>query len=58
MTNLLGTEINHIDSLAEDEMTKIHFYGKHEAKAGRKMGHVSRLFKVGQRPDREGYKLF
>ena len=58
MTNLLGTEINHIDSLAEDEMTKIHFYGKHEAKAGRKMGHVSKLFKVGHRPDREGYKLF
>lgn len=58
MTNLLGSEINHIDTLSKDQMTKIHFYGKHEAKAGRKMGHISRLFEAGQRPNIEGYKLF
>ncbi len=58
MTNLLGEEINHIDELSKDEMTKIHFYGKHEAKPGRKMGHVSRLFVTGHRPNIEGYNLF
>lgn len=58
MTNLLGDEIRHIPALSDEERTKTHFYGKREAKPGRKMGHVTRLFEIGARPDAEGYGLF
>ena len=43
MTNLLGDEIGEWAGLAREGNTKIHLYGKTEAKPGRKMGHITRL---------------
>ncbi len=43
MTNLLGAEADDWLSLLEDPSAKLHLYGKHEARPGRKMGHVTRL---------------
>ena len=43
MTNLLGDDIAQWPSLAAQKATYVHLYGKAEARAGRKMGHVTRL---------------
>lgn len=43
MTNLLGREIRTWKSLAADPAVRVHFYGKREAKPGRKMAHVNRV---------------
>lgn len=43
MENLLGGEIDRWRQLAREPLTAIHIYGKSEARAGRKMGHVTRL---------------
>jgi 5-(carboxyamino)imidazole ribonucleotide synthase len=43
MLNLLGDEANSWAKLAAEPETRIHLYGKREAKPGRKMGHVNRL---------------
>jgi 5-(carboxyamino)imidazole ribonucleotide synthase len=43
MTNLLGDEINHWNSLAAQPGVAIHVYGKGETRAGRKMGHFNRM---------------
>ncbi|MGE0203593.1 MAG: 5-(carboxyamino)imidazole ribonucleotide synthase [Hyphomicrobiaceae bacterium] len=43
MTNLIGPEADDWRKLAEDPMLSLHLYGKREARAGRKMGHVTRL---------------
>ena len=44
MKNLLGTDINgYLTALSRPD-TALHLYGKHDARAGRKMGHVTRLF--------------
>ena len=45
MTNLLGDAIDQWPNLAAQEATYLHLYGKAEARAGRKMGHVTRLTK-------------
>ena len=46
MTNILGEDLaNTIKELPHQENTKIHLYGKLEAKKGRKMGHLNQ-FKV------------
>jgi 5-(carboxyamino)imidazole ribonucleotide synthase len=52
MTNLLGDEIDAWETLAREPATAVHHYGKGEARAGRKMGHVTRLYPLGLRPDR------
>ncbi|MFO1033837.1 MAG: ATP-grasp domain-containing protein, partial [Hyphomicrobiales bacterium] len=44
MTNLLGDEILAWESLAREPTLALHHYGKAEARPGRKMGHVNRLF--------------
>lgn len=44
MENLLGEEILHAFKLAADGNCFVHIYGKDKIKAGRKMGHVTRLF--------------
>jgi 5-(carboxyamino)imidazole ribonucleotide synthase len=44
MTNLLGDEINQWQALAKEPGVAMHFYGKAQARAGRKMGHFNRLF--------------
>ena len=43
MTNLLGDEIDQWPDLAAQKATHVHLYGKSEARAGRKMGHVTKL---------------
>ncbi|MBU6234552.1 MAG: 5-(carboxyamino)imidazole ribonucleotide synthase, partial [Alphaproteobacteria bacterium] len=43
MTNLLGEDIAQIPALLKNPKAHVHDYGKAEAKAGRKMGHVTVL---------------
>lgn len=43
MINLLGDEAGAWLKLAAEPETRLHLYGKREAKPGRKMGHVNRL---------------
>jgi 5-(carboxyamino)imidazole ribonucleotide synthase len=44
MTNLIGADVEKWRELAKEAGAAIHIYGKAEARAGRKMGHVTRLF--------------
>lgn len=41
MKNLIGDEVNNLEEFLDNKNAKIHLYGKSEAKAGRKMGHVN-----------------
>lgn len=43
MENLIGDEVDRIPALAREAGVAIHLYGKTEARAGRKMGHVNRV---------------
>jgi 5-(carboxyamino)imidazole ribonucleotide synthase len=43
MTNLIGADYDNWAALAAEPGACLHFYGKHEARAARKMGHVNRL---------------
>jgi 5-(carboxyamino)imidazole ribonucleotide synthase len=43
MTNLIGAEATDIHTLTSDPDIGLHLYGKAEAKAGRKMGHINKL---------------
>ncbi len=43
MTNLLGDEVDQWVKLSGKSDTRIHLYGKAEARPGRKMGHVNRV---------------
>jgi 5-(carboxyamino)imidazole ribonucleotide synthase len=45
MQNLIGAEAGQWESLLADPSAHLHLYGKDEARAGRKMGHVTRLLK-------------
>jgi 5-(carboxyamino)imidazole ribonucleotide synthase len=45
MTNLIGFDANDWQNLSAEAGTFIHFYGKAEAREGRKMGHVNRIIK-------------
>lgn len=42
MLNLIGDDIERLPELAADPAASLHLYGKAEARAGRKMGHVNR----------------
>jgi len=44
MTNLIGADVDAWPALAAEPGTAVHLYGKAEARPGRKMGHVTRLF--------------
>lgn len=44
MTNLIGSDVDKWRALAAEPDTAIHLYGKAEARPGRKMGHVTRLY--------------
>ncbi|CRL11721.1 N5-carboxyaminoimidazole ribonucleotide synthase [Phaeobacter italicus] len=46
MENLIGDDVDRIPELAKEADCAIHLYGKAEAKAGRKMGHVNRVVKA------------
>lgn len=43
MINLIGEDAHQWRKLAADPDARVHLYGKREARAGRKMGHVTRL---------------
>jgi 5-(carboxyamino)imidazole ribonucleotide synthase len=43
MRNLIGHDVDGWPALAADRDVCLHLYGKREARAGRKMGHVTRL---------------
>ncbi|RZJ43025.1 MAG: ATP-grasp domain-containing protein, partial [Brevundimonas sp.] len=43
MTNLLGLEIDRWSRLVARADTRLHLYGKVEARPGRKMAHVNRV---------------
>jgi 5-(carboxyamino)imidazole ribonucleotide synthase len=51
MTNLLGDEAAAWATQAATPATAVHLYGKTDARQGRKMGHVTRLYPLGTRPD-------
>ena len=50
MENLIGDEIDAWPALLAEPNAKLHLYGKAEARPGRKMGHVNRLYPSGQAP--------
>lgn len=43
MINLIGDDVNQWAAYAAEPNTRVHLYGKREARPGRKMGHVTRL---------------
>ncbi len=43
MTNLLGDEVEQWRTLAAESDARLHLYGKHDARPGRKMAHVNRI---------------
>lgn len=43
MRNLIGDDVNDWRALAADPTAHLHFYGKQDARPGRKMGHVTRI---------------
>ncbi len=43
MVNLIGDEAHQWQHYAAEENTHVHLYGKKEARAGRKMGHINRV---------------
>jgi 5-(carboxyamino)imidazole ribonucleotide synthase len=43
MRNLIGEDIQSWDEILQDQNAHLHLYGKDEARAGRKMGHVTRI---------------
>jgi 5-(carboxyamino)imidazole ribonucleotide synthase len=43
MHNLLGSDIHGWRALALDPAVRLHLYGKHEVREGRKMGHATRV---------------
>ncbi len=50
MTNLIGDDVDQVPTIATETGAKLHLYGKAEARAGRKMGHVTRI--LGPASDR------
>lgn len=48
MTNLIGDDVDQAALLLMRVDTALHLYGKSEARAGRKMGHTTRLFQMQQ----------
>jgi 5-(carboxyamino)imidazole ribonucleotide synthase len=44
MENLIGDDVNRWPEILADPRAKLHLYGKAQARPGRKMGHVTRLF--------------
>jgi len=50
MKNLIGHDADPWLDLLSNPDNKLHLYGKAEARTGRKMGHVNRLFPKGSQP--------
>jgi 5-(carboxyamino)imidazole ribonucleotide synthase len=51
MTNLLGDDAEAWPALLAEPGARLHLYGKADARPGRKMGHVTRLYPFGRLPD-------
>lgn len=47
MTNIIGHEVEDWLSPLSDPAARLHLYGKAEARPGRKMGHLTRLYPIG-----------
>ncbi len=47
MRNLIGDDVNGWPDLMAEPRARLHLYGKSEARPGRKMGHVNRLYPLG-----------
>jgi len=43
MLNLIGDDVEKIDQILKTDKACVHIYGKHDVKAGRKMGHITIL---------------
>ena len=43
MENLIGADAGRWPTILADDRARLHLYGKHDARPGRKMGHVTRL---------------
>jgi 5-(carboxyamino)imidazole ribonucleotide synthase len=43
MQNLIGDDVARVPQLLAEKDVVVHLYGKAEARAGRKMGHFTRL---------------
>ena len=43
MENLIGDEVEQVDTLAREPGTAVHLYGKADVRPGRKMGHINRV---------------
>jgi 5-(carboxyamino)imidazole ribonucleotide synthase len=41
MVNIIGDDIQNIDKILDNNLAKIHLYGKGNASFGRKMGHYN-----------------
>ncbi|BCW88407.1 N5-carboxyaminoimidazole ribonucleotide synthase [Alphaproteobacteria bacterium SO-S41] len=50
MTNLIGPDVLNWKTYAAEPHAAIHLYGKRDARPGRKMGHVNRLYPLNGRP--------
>ncbi len=50
MRNLIGDEIDGWEKLLANPANSLHLYGKREARPGRKMGHVTKLFPLKEKP--------
>jgi 5-(carboxyamino)imidazole ribonucleotide synthase len=48
MENLIGDDMLRVPAIARENGTALHLYGKDEARAGRKMGHVNRVKPLGR----------
>ena len=56
MKNLIGDEVNRLEKYASAEYA-VHLYGKGEARPGRKMGHVTRLYAPDELPSESPSEL-
>lgn len=54
MDNLIGADIEQWPALLAEPNARPHLYGKAQTRAGRKMGHVTRLAPLGTGPGGEG----
>ena len=48
MTNLIGDDVDSWPTVLQEAGAYLHLYGKSEARAGRKMGHVNRTYPLGK----------
>ncbi len=51
MTNLIGSDVHQWVDLTQTDEHCLHLYGKHEARAGRKMGHVNHVMPLSKDGD-------